>query len=671
MDGVDVPSMASTGDGQIMCGIAGFLTVAGTDSAEATLSRMADAIRHRGPDDSGVWTDRPAGIGLTHRRLSIVDLTPAGHQPMVSASGRYVAVFNGEIYNHLDLRAELAKVGAGGTAVGGWRGHSDTETLLAGFDTWGIIATIERAIGMFAIAVWDRESQTLTLVRDRIGEKPLYYGWQGQGEKACFMFGSELKALRAHPDFCSEVNRDALCLFMRHNYVPAPYSIYRNIFKLPPGCSLTVSLRERDPRLSAYWPLAQVAEAGVASPFEGSAKQAVDELERLLKDAVRQQMMADVPLGAFLSGGIDSSTVVALMQAQSSLPVKTFTIGFNEAGYNEAVHAKAVAKHLGTDHTELYVSPAEALAVIPKLPSLYDEPFSDSSQIPTYLVSQLAKQHVTVSLSGDAGDELFCGYNRYVMSNAWWRKMQPIPLALRQVVSKVLTSVSPDRWNQLAQWLPTASRYANFGDKLHKGSAVLGSRTLEELYLGLISHWSCPTDIVLQGDEPPTLLTGHRPNFPGLDGVQQMMALDGLTYLPDDILAKVDRAAMGVSLESRVPFLDHRVVEFAWTLPQSLKLRDGQSKWILREVLYRYIPKELIERPKMGFGVPIDHWLRGPLRDWAESLLDEARLRREGYFDPAPIRQKWTEHLSGKRNWQYHLWDVLMFQAWIEAQKIA
>ncbi len=652
-----------------MCGIAGFLTAAETYSAEEILSRMADAIRHRGPDDFGMWTDRPAGIGLAHRRLSIVDLSPAGHQPMASPSGRYIVVFNGEIYNHHDLRAELAKVGAGGTTPFRWRGHSDTETLLAGFDAWGIIATIERAIGMYAIAAWDRQSQTLTLVRDRIGEKPLYYGWQGQGEKASFLFGSELKALRAHPNFCSEVNREALCLFMRHNYIPAPYSIYQNIFKLPPGCSLRVSLRAREPKLSTYWSLARVAETGVASPFEGTAGQAVDELEILLKDAVRQQMMADVPLGAFLSGGIDSSTVVALMQAQSARPVKTFTIGFNEEGYNEAVHAKAVAQHLGTDHTELYVAPERAMAVIPKLSSLYDEPFSDSSQIPTYLVSELAKQHVTVSLSGDAGDELFCGYNRYLMSNAWWHKMQPIPLSLRQVASKVLTSVSPGRWNQLAQWLPTASRYANFGDKLHKGAAVLGSRTLEELYLGLISHWTCPTDIVFQGNEPPTALTAYRPDFLGLDGVQQMMALDGQTYLPDDILTKVDRAAMGVSLESRVPFLDHRVVEFAWRIPQSMKLRDASGKWILRQVLYRHVPKDLIERPKMGFGVPIDAWLRGPLRQWAETLLAESRLRAEGFFDPVQIRRKWVEHLSGQRNWQYHLWDVLMFQAWLEEQR--
>lgn len=652
-----------------MCGIAGFLTAAGTDSGEATLFRMASAIGHRGPDDAGVWSDRPAGIGLAHRRLSIVDLSLAGHQPMVSPGGRHVLIFNGEIYNHLKLRAELEKAGAGYLRGGGWRGHSDTETLLVGFDAWGVIGTIERTIGMFAIAVWDRYNQTLTLVRDRMGEKPLYFGWQGQGEKACFLFGSELKALRAHPEFCSVVNRDALCLFMRHNYVPAPYSIYQNIYKLPPGCSLTVSLREREPKLSAYWSLAQVAETGVASPFEGNSNQAVDKLEILLKDAVRQQMIADVPLGAFLSGGIDSSTVVALMQAQSSRPVKTFTIGFNEQGYNEAVHAKAVAKHLGTDHTELYVSPEQAMAVIPKLSFLYDEPFADSSQIPTFLVSELAKQHVTVSLSGDAGDELFCGYNRYVMSNAWWNKMQPIPLALRQVVSKGLTSVSPDRWNKLTGWLPTASRYANFGDKLHKGAAVLDSRTLEELYLGLISHWPYPTDIVLKGAEPPTTLTGHRPDLRGLDGVQQMMALDGLTYLPDDILAKVDRAAMGVSLESRVPFLDHRVVEFAWRIPQSMKLRDGIGKWMLREVLYRHVPKQLIDRPKMGFGVPIEHWLRGPLRDWAEDLLSEDRIKREGYLNAAPIRKKWAEHLSSHRNNQHSLWCVLMFQAWLAEQR--
>lgn len=654
-----------------MCGIAGFLTAAGTDSAEATLSRMADAIRHRGPDDSGVWMDRDAGIGLAHRRLSIVDLSPAGHQPMVSPSGRYMVVFNGEIYNHLDLRTEPAKVGAGGTALGGWRGHSDTETLLAGFDTWGIIATIERAIGMFAIAVWDRESQTLTLVRDRMGEKPLYYGWQGQGEKACFLFGSELKALRAHPDFCSQVNRDALCLFMRHNYIPAPYSIYQNIFKLPPGCSLTVSLRQREPKLSAYWSLAQVAESGVANPFEGNAEQAVGELEALLKDAVHQQMMADVPLGAFLSGGIDSSTVVALMQTQSGRPVKTFTIGFNEDGYNEAVHAKAVARYLGTEHTELYVTPQQAMDVIPNLPSLYCEPFADSSQIPTFLVSQLARQKVTVSLSGDAGDELFSGYNRYVLAQKLWGKLSRVPVWVRAFAASGIRAVPPRSWNRLASpfeaLAPHSMRFSNIGDKLHKGAGVLAAREIDSLYLGLLTHWN-PDAIVLGGREPATCLNGAPPNLEGLDDVQRMMALDGLTYLPDDILAKVDRAAMWVSLESRVPFLDHRVVEFAWRIPQSMKLRNGVGKWILREVLYRHVPKELIERPKMGFGVPIDAWLRGPLRDWAEALLDPSRLQQEGYFNPVPIHIKWREHLNGHRNWAYHLWDVLMFQAWLEAQ---
>lgn len=661
MDGIDVPSVASKGDWQLMCGFAGFLTTAGLDSFEATLSRMADAIRHRGPDDSGLWADRATGIGLAHRRLSIVDLSPAGHQPMVSFTGRYMVVFNGEIYNHLALRKNLPPAAA-------WRGHSDTETLLAGFEVWGVIATIRRAIGMFAIAVWDRESQTLTLVRDRIGEKPLYYGWQG----ATFLFGSELKALRAHPDFCSDVDRDALCLFMRHNYIPAPYSIYQNIFKLPPGCSLTVSLREREPKISAYWSLAQVAEAGVVTPFEGNAEQSVDELEALLKDAVGQQMMADVPLGAFLSGGIDSSTVVALMQAQSSRPVKTFTIGFNEEGYNEAVHAKAVAAHLGTDHTELYVTADQAMGVIPRLPVLYDEPFADSSQIPTFLVSQLARQHVTVCLSGDAGDELFCGYNRYVMTAQMWKQLSLLPMGLRKTLASGLTGIAPKTWNHILRpiqfGMPHSLRMSNIGDKLHKGAAVLDSCSAEELYLKLISHWPDPASVVRNATEHPTALTGNTPELAGLTEVQRMMALDMLTYLPDDILVKVDRAAMGVSLEGRVPFLDHRVVEFAWRLPQSLKLQDGQGKWVLRQVLYRHVPKELIERPKMGFGVPLHDWLRGPLREWAESLLDESRLRREGYFHPTPIRKKWVEHLSGQRNWQHHLWNVLMFQAWLEHQ---
>lgn len=455
---------------------------------------------------------------------------------------------------------------------------------------------------------------------------------------------------------------------MRHNCIPAPYSIYNGIYKLQPGYLLSVSLVEPQPKLQAYWSLPTVAISGVSSPCLDTEKDIVDELEHLLKSAVRQQMLADVPLGAFLSGGIDSSTIVALMQAQSSRPVKTFTIGFNEDGYNEAVHAKAVARHLGTDHEELYVTSQQALDVIPKLPRLFSEPFSDSSQIPTFLVSQLAREHVTVALTGDAGDELFAGYNRYVQANNLWGKISRMPIPLRKAAASGIRSLSPNSWNNLLgpiqHVLPTSFRMAGMGDKLHKGAAVLDSHTLEEVYLGLVTHW-LPEELVIGGVEPPAYLQGFAQELSGLDPIQKMMALDTMTYLPDDILVKLDRAAMGVSLEGRVPFLDHRVVEFAWRIPQSLKLRDGMGKWVLRQVLYRYVPKELIERPKMGFGVPIDNWLRGPLRDWAEDLLDESRLRQEGYFNPAPIRQKWAEHLSGKRNWQHHLWDVLMFQAWL------
>jgi asparagine synthase (glutamine-hydrolysing) len=631
---------------------------------------MADTMMLRGPDDFGVWTD-DTGIGLAHRRLSIVDLSSAGHQPMVCSTGRYVVVFNGEIYNHLELRSKLAKVRSDGTAVGCWRGHSDTETLLAGFATWGIKATVEHCIGMFAFAVWDRLERELTLGRDRLGEKPLYYGWQGQGDNSCFLFGSELKALKAHPAFGADINRDALCLLMRLNYIPAPHSIYRGINKLQPGCLLRVSLDRREPVIERYWSLSDVAIAGNRSPLLGSHEVVVNELEALLKSAVRQQMMAEVPLGAFLSGGVDSSTVVALMQAQSVLPVKTFTIGFIEKGYNEAVHANAVARHLGTDHTELYVTPKQALDVIPKLPGMYCEPFADSSQIPTFLVSQLARKQVKVSLSGDAGDELFAGYNRYLLSKNLWGTVSRLPIGFRELGASGIRVLSPAIWNSLLEPLqplmPRLLRQANIGDKLHKGAGVLSSRTVNDFYLGLVTHWE-PDDLVIGGQETATYLRGIPLELTGLDSVQRMMALDAITYLPDNILVKLDRAAMGVSLEGRVPFLDHRVVEFAWRVPQSMKLRDGVGKWILRQVLYRYVPKELIERPKMGFEVPIGAWLRGPLKDWAEALLDEARLRREGFFNPAPIRARWSEFITGKRNWQHHLWTILMFQAWLEDQ---
>jgi asparagine synthase (glutamine-hydrolysing) len=614
---------------------------------------MGCAIEHRGPDDAGSWSDVDSGIGIVHRRLSILDLSSAGHQPMVSVSGRFVIAFNGEIYNHLDLREELERVGAGSTAVGKWRGHSDTETLLAGIERWGVKLALKKAVGMFAFALWDREANRLFLARDRIGEKPLYYGWQ----QGTFLFGSELKSLRVHPSFKGEIDRGAITLFMRHSYIPAPYTIYRSIHKLTPGCLLEVKLgcNQILGQPEPYWSIADAIAVGRATPFAGNEREATDALEELLRHAVRGQMMSDVPLGAFLSGGVDSTTVVALMQAQSERPVKTFTIGFNEESYNEAAHAKGVARHLGTEHTELYVTPEQALRVIPNLPSLYDEPFSDTSQIPTFLLSELTRQHVTVSLSGDGGDELFGGYDRYSNASRWRSRIPSHFSSLKKIVGHAakLGGVFDARRSEL--W-----------DLLRE---LLISETNAEFYLPRVSHWKRPDLLVVDGYEPLTAFTDTRRALHTSDFLQDMMALDTVTYLPDEILVKVDRAAMGVSLETRIPMLDHRVVEFAWRLPLSMKVQGGQGKWILRQVLNRYVPKELIERPKMGFGVPIDSWLRGPLREWADALIDEARLRHEGFFNPALIRQKWDEHLSGTRNWQYHLWDVLMFQAWLEKER--
>lgn len=656
-----------------MCGLVGFL--GGRWSSDGRhistlLDRMNGCIRHRGPDHGAVWLDEEHGVALAHRRLAIVDLSPAGDQPMLSPSGRYVIVYNGEIYNHMAIRRQLDAAGHSFE----WRGHSDTETLLAAIEVWGTSEALQRAIGMFAFALWDRRDRQLTLARDRIGEKPLYYGWQGQGADAVFLFGSELKAMAAHPSFEREVDRGALALLMRHNCVPAPYSIYRGINKLSPGCLITVSDTRREPVLHRYWSAAATAEAGVANPIQVSAEEAVIELENLLMDAVGQQMMSDVPLGAFLSGGIDSSTIVALMQAQSGRPVKTFSIGFHEGGYDEAVHARAVARHLGTDHTELYVTPAEAMAVIPSLPSLYDEPFADSSQVPTFIVSQLARQHVTVSLSGDAGDELFGGYNRYVETNRYWKLISSVPRPARKAVARAVTGLSPSAWASVARIVgPVAPKFArgmlSDGDKLQKSAGILASKSLGDVYLGLTSHWNDPASIVIGGVEPPTQLTGNSPKLDGLNDVERMMVMDLITYLPDDILVKVDRAAMGVSLETRVPFLDHRVVEFAWRLPLAYKLREGVGKWPLRQVLYRHVPKALVDRPKAGFGMPLGAWLRGPLRDWAEELLDEHRLRREGFFRPEPIRKLWKAHQDGRVSMPFHLWDVLMFQAWFEAQR--
>ena len=647
-----------------MCGLAGFFAYNNSMSNELGhywLRKMADPIFNRGPDSEGYWLDQTAGIGLAHRRLAIVDLTPSGHQPMTSPSGRYVIAFNGEIYNHLRLRISLEHEGHLSTP---WQGHSDTETLLAGFDVWGIESTLRRTVGMFSIGVWDRAERMLTLARDRLGEKPLYYGWQGEGGRSVFLFGSELSALRGHPTFSAIVSRDALALYMRHNCIGGEKTIYSGISKLLPGHLLTLTCNLRTPKVKEWWSGGLVAEQGVANPFTGSADEAVDSLEILLRDVIKQQSVSDVPLGAFLSGGVDSSTVVAIMQSQASRPVKTFRIGFQDKNYNEAKHAEAVAHHLGTDHTELYVSPEQALAVIPKLPRLYSEPFADSSQIPTYLASHLAKQQVTVSLSGDGGDELFCGYSRYQMTQRLWGNISRVPKPIRYLIAKTITRITPNALDNLGSVL----QISRLGDKLHKGARLLGCDSVNDLYTGMVSHWEKPESIVLGSTEPASLLSGAGSILKGLSDVERMMAFDMLTYLPDDILVKLDRASMGVSLETRVPFLDHRVVEFAWSLPFDYKLRNGVTKWPLREVLYKYVPRTLVERPKMGFGIPIGSWLRGPLKDWCESLLNESRLRQEGFFNPKPIRQKWAEHLSGKRNWQYHLWDVLMFQAWLEEQ---
>jgi asparagine synthase (glutamine-hydrolysing) len=649
-----------------MCGIAGFLDTARQTSPEqlrTDVNRMASTMVHRGPDDSGDWCDAAGGIALGFRRLSIIDLSPAGHQPMESASGRHVIIFNGEVYNAEALRGDLQAQGR----APAFRGHSDTEVMLAAVEAWGLEEAVKRFLGMFAFALWDRQERRLHLVRDRIGVKPLYYGWAGP----ILLFGSELKSLRAHPAFRAEVDRNALSLYLRHNYVPAPHSIYQGIFKLPPGTLLTIDpVAPTAAMPKPYWSARQVAEAGRDNPFTGTATEAVDQLDTLLRDAVKLRMVADVPLGVFLSGGIDSSLVTALMQVQCPRPVRTFSIGFNEDAYNEARFAREVAKHLGTDHTELYVTPAEAQAVIPRLPSLYDEPFADSSQIPTYLVSALARRQVTVSLSGDGGDELFGGYTRYFQGRRIWNSLRWLGGGVRRGLARSLRLLSARSWDSIARTVglvvPRVRKQRQVGYQVSRLSEVLQAESPDVMYWLLVSHWKSPASVVRGGFEPLTTLTDRNRWAALPEFTQRMMYLDQMTYLPDDILVKVDRASMGISLEAREPLLDHRLIEFAWRLPVDLKIRGGKGKWPLRQVLYRYVPPALVERPKTGFGIPLDSWLRGPLRDWAEALLDEQRLRREGFFEPAPIRQQWAEHLAGVQNWHYHLWDVLMFQAWHE-----
>lgn len=641
-----------------MCGIAGFVSRREIDF-DAVVRAMTNAIHHRGPDDEGVWIDQEAGVALGHRRLSILDLSPSGHQPMISASGRYIIVYNGEIYNHQALRSELEAIGAAPE----WRGHSDTEVMLAAIEHWGIDATLRRLNGMFAFALWDRRERELTFARDRMGEKPLYYGVHG----GTLLFGSELKALTTHPAFRAEIDRDALAAFMRLGYVPAPASIWRGIHKLPPATSMTISIERLD-RLEpvTFWNIAEVARRGTAEP-RIAGPELVDDLEDLLSDAVRLRMEADVPLGAFLSGGIDSSLVASLMQANASSPVRTFSIGFDDPNFNEAEHAKAVAAHLGTSHTELYVGMDMARDMLPSLPEIWDEPFADSSQIPMFLVSRLAREHVTVALSGDGGDELFGGYNRHVTGAGIWSRVEALPASARQLAGRVLSHKLTGSIAQTAAGLlPGNRRMAGIAARLPKVGAIVGARSPMDFYGRLISQWQderlvlgAGTDLSLP--EPPTLA----------DFRNTMMFLDMTTYLPDDILVKVDRAGMGVSLEGRVPLLDHRVVEFAWQVPLDAKIRDGRGKMILREILDRYVPRNLIERPKAGFAIPVGRWLAGPLRPWVEALIDPRRIAAEGYLDGVIVADVWKRFLGGDVRLETRLWCILMFQAWLERQSLA
>ena len=632
-----------------MCGIVGLWGA--LPGKEDIIRKGCRRLRHRGPDSDGYWEDQDAGLALGHVRLAILDLTDAGHQPMVSACGRYVLILNGEVYNHLDMRVALESQGH----APAWRGHSDTETVLAGFAAWGIQKTLQAATGMFAMALWDRQERTLTLMRDRMGEKPLYMGFVAGN----FVFASELKALTDIPDFDKRPDRKALSLLVRHNYIPAPYSIYSAIRKLGPGCWIQLSEEQRQhatlPVSQHYWSALEVAQQARARPLSfGTDGEAVDALESVLTTAVKGQMISDVDLGAFLSGGIDSSIVVALMQKNNAQAVKTFSIGFDEPAYNEAEHAKAVAGHLGTDHTELYVSSADALAVVPGLAGIYDEPFADSSQIPTILVTRMARRHVTVALSGDGGDELFGGYSRYFRAKQWWDKRESIPGLLRMPMAAAAGA---------GGGLMRAGRRR---EQFQKLAQVLAADHAGTFYQQFVSYWNDPAQVVIGADVPDTLF-----DDPSDDAIfERMMLLDALTYLPDDILVKVDRAAMASSLETRVPMIDHRVFEFAQRLPRDYKIRDGQGKWLLRQLLYRHVPRQMIDRPKKGFSVPLAVWLRGPLKDWAAALLDPARLRQQGLFHAEPVERKWREHQSGARDWSTHLWSIIMTQAWLETNQV-
>jgi len=642
-----------------MCGIAGLFTTKRMtgEEWEPALRSMIAPIVHRGPDDSGTWSDPRAGIGLGFQRLSILDLSELGHQPMASASGRFTMIFNGEIYNYLTLRGELEQAGAG------FRGHSDSEVILAAFERWGIEASVPRFVGMFAIAVWDGTERRLTLIRDQLGIKPVFL----YAEPGLISFGSEIKALRAGPSFDPAIDLDALAAYLRYLYVPAPRSIYRRVSKLPPGHLLTITDPDRPlPAPVPYWSAETAARLGLADPFTGSDTEATDALERLLTDAVQRQMQSDVPLGALLSGGIDSSTIVALMQAVSSRPVETFTIGFDQAEYNEAPHAAAVARHLGTHHTELMLTGQDALNVVPRLPEMFDEPFADASQVPTFLICQLARRSVTVALAGDGGDEVFAGYHRYLQGEGLLRWMHRVPRPARRLMAAGIGSVSPAGWDravQGARLLPRSLRPRRAGDKMYKIGRLFDADSVTTMYRSLLSAWQDPDRLVNggtagEGEVERIMRTGPAALM------DRMMLADQLTYLPDDLLAKTDRASMAVSLEVRVPMIDHRVVEFGWRLPRRLKARKGKGKWLLRQVLYRRVPKELVERPKMGFSSPIEHWLRGPLRSWAEDLLFSPGLHAGGELRQPVLREAWADFQAGRSHTSQGLWAVLMYQAW-------
>jgi len=655
-----------------MCGITGIFGNLRKEEFDSSIHEMSATLNHRGPDDAGTWINEENGVAFGHQRLSIIDLSSAGHQPMVSHCGRFTTVFNGEIYNHLQLRDKL------NTSANkqSWKGHSDTETLVTAFSQWGIEKTLQQLVGMFAIAVWDFKEKRLFLIRDRFGEKPLYYGWSN----GVFLFGSELKALQKYKRFSNQIDRGALSLYMKYMYVPTPYSIFRDIYKLEPGCILQIDKGTKPPTLPLFAPfrdqginiaqwysISNMAQAGQKNLITDQ-NDAVDLIEKTLLESVRSQLISDVPLGAFLSGGIDSSVITALMQKVCKDPVKTFTIGFEESSFNEAIYAKEVSRHLGTEHHELYVTSSDAFKVIPHLPTLYDEPFADSSQIPTYLVSKLARESVTVSLSGDAGDELFGGYNRYLWGSRVWNKVRWMPLIVRQTLGVAINKISVNTWDSIGNSLPNSSRVSLMGDKAHRMAHRLKNvKSLDDVYHSIVTEGYKEDGLVVNDKAALITKLDNNDIVSGIvDFEHRMMLLDSLTYLPDDILTKVDRAAMGVSLETRIPFLDYRVAELAWRLPLDTKINNGETKWPIRQVLYKYVPKVLIERPKAGFAIPVGQWIRGPLREWAADLLNEERIRREGYFNPELVQQLWQQHLSGKYDWTPRLWAILMFQAWLD-----